>query len=223
MTTKGSIETVEGESIRVDFMFNPKEYSVSKSNSWNADGANRGNDTTALHFGGGQPKSLKLNLFFDTYKEGTDVRRDSTDKLFKMMEINPKLPEGSTTETTGAPPKLKFAWGTVWSFLCYLESLSVQFTLFLADGTPVRATADLQLKQAVDEKAQPNTNPTSGGDGGEHVWVVGPRDRLDLIAFREYGDAKRWRVIADANGLANPLALTAGQRLVIPPRGRIGS
>jgi nucleoid-associated protein YgaU len=75
------------------------------------------------------------------------------------------------------------------------------------------------LKQAVDEHQQPGTNPTSGGEGGEHVWQVQPHDRLDLIAFREYGDAKLWRIIADANGISDPLKIKAGQRLIVPPVG----
>jgi nucleoid-associated protein YgaU len=164
---------------------------------------------------------MKLQLFFDTYQEGKSVRKEYTDKLFQMMEIDPKLPKQSTNQTTGSPPKLKLTWGTDWSFLCYLESLSVQFTLFLADGTPVRANADLGLKQAVDENQQAGTNPTSGGVGGEHVWQVGPNDRLDLIAYEEYGDAKLWRVIADANGIKDPLKIKAGQRLIVPPIGSV--
>lgn len=221
MATKGSLETVkeEGPPIKVAFLFNPKEYSISKQNTWSTPESNMGADTTVLHFGGGQPKGLKMQLFFDTYEDGTDVRTNYTEKLFKMMEINPKLPAGSTTQSTGSPPKLIFTWGTTWTFKCYLESLSVNFTLFLADGTPVRATADLQLKQAVDEKAQAGTNPTSGGEGGEHTWLVEPQDRLDLIAFHEYGDAKLWRVIAQANGISDPRQIRAGQRLIIPPPG----
>jgi|SRR5215217_1902914 len=220
MATKGSLKTHEGGEIKVEFMFNPKEYTVSKQNSWNAADAKSGSDTPPLHFGGGQPKQLKLQLFFNSYEEGIDVRDAYTEKLFKMMEINPRLPEGGTNPTNGSPPKLIFTWGTVWSFFCYLESLSVQYTLFLADGTPVRATADLGLKQAVDEKEQGGTNPTSGGDGGEHVWQVQPQDRLDLIAFQEYADPGRWRVIADANGIENPLQIKAGQRLIIPSPAR---
>jgi hypothetical protein len=219
MVTKGSLETVEGSSVKVNFLFNPKEYTISKQNTWSTPESNRGSDTAPLHFGGGNPKSLKMQLFFDTYDGGTDVRPDHIDKLFKMMEIDPRLPEKKTQQSTGSPPKLKFSWGTTWSFLCYLESLSVQFTLFLADGTPVRATADLQLKQAVDEHAQPGTNPTSGGEGGEHTWLVGPQDRLDLIAFKEYGDAKLWRVIAQANHISDPRRIKPGQRLIIPPPG----
>jgi hypothetical protein len=216
MATKGSLRTDEGDEIKVEFMFNPKEYSISKQNTWNAADAKSGSDTPPLHFGGGQPKQLKLQLFFDTYESGIDVRNAHTEKLFKMMEINPRLPVDSTNPTNGAPPKLIFTWGTVWSCFCYLESLSVQYTLFLADGTPVRATADIGLKQAVDEKQQAGTNPTSGGNGGEHVWQVQPQDRLDLIAFQEYSDASRWRVIAEANGIDNPLKIKPGQRLIIP-------
>jgi hypothetical protein len=217
MVSRGSLENHEGEAIKVDFFFNPKEYTISKQNTWSASDANRGSDTAPLHFGGGGPKSLKMQLFFDTYEDGQDVRDKYTNKLFKMMEIQPNLPKGGTTPSTGAPPKLKLTWGTVWSFICYLESLSVQFTLFLGDGTPVRATADITLKQAVDEKEEPGTNPTSGGQGGEHTWLVQPRDRLDLIAYQEYGNAGMWRVIARANGIENPRQIRPGQRLIIPP------
>jgi len=227
MATKGSLESVEpkGAEIRVEFLFNPKEYTISKSVTWNAAKAKSGSDTPQLDFGGGQPKQMKVQLLFDTYEKRDgqteiDIRKAYTDKLFQMMQINPKLPLESKKKTNGTPPKLKFSWGTVWSFYCYLESLSVQYTLFLENGTPVRATADLGLKQAVDEKQQPGTNPSSGGEGGEHVWTVKPKDRLDLIAFEEYADAGGWRVIAEANGITNPLKIKPGQRLIIPPAGR---
>jgi hypothetical protein len=226
MVEKGTLSTVEGEGISIKFNFNPKEYSISKSNTWNANGSKQGSDVPELTFGGGQPKQLKLQLFFDTYVKlgnqvgGSDVRKEYTDKLFKMMEIDPKLPERKVNDTKGSPPKLEFRWGSTWSFFCYLESLSVQFTLFLENGTPVRATADLGLKQAVDEKHQSGTNPTSGGVGGEHFWQVQPQDRLDLISHIEYGDSTLWRIIAEANGITNPLKIRPGQRLIIPPPRR---
>jgi len=217
--TKGSIETVEGEPIKVDFAYNPKEYSVSKQNTWSAPGANRGSDSSALQFGGGNPKQIKLSLFFDTFELGEDVRTKYTNNLFKMMEIQADLPKDNVGAANGQgqPPKCKLQWGKVWTYLCYLESVSCQFTLFLSDGTPVRAQAEVGLKQAVDEKDQPKTNPSSGGEGGERSVIVRPAERLDLIAHRVYGDARLWRVIARANGLADPRAIRPGQTLVIPP------
>jgi hypothetical protein len=216
--TKGSIETFDGEGpkIKVEFCFNPKEYSISKQNTWNKDAEDGKSDSMKLKFAGGNPKQMKLQLFFDTFEAGKDVRKEYTDNLFKMMEVNTDLPKDHPKDAKGQPPKCEVIWGRFFSYVCYIESLSVQYTLFLEDGTPVRATCDLQLKQAIDERQQAKTNPSSGGEGGERTWTVQPVDRLDLIAYREYGDPRLWRVIARANGLANPHAIRPGQRLVIP-------
>lgn len=48
----------------------------------------------------------------------------------------------------------------------------------------------------------------------EHILVAG--ERLDVLAFRYYGDEDYWWVIALANRIMDPFALTAGQRLRIP-------
>lgn len=220
--TKGFIETVEGESMWVDFAYNPKQYSISKQNTWTPDGANRGKNTFKLNFGGGQPKQLEIELFFDTYESGEDVRTEYTNTLFKMMEIQPGLPKdnvGAASEI-GEPPKLKLQWGEVWTYYCVLERLSCQFTLFLTSGRPVRAQCTLGLKQAGDEKKHLPTNPSSRGAGGERSITVKPADRLDLIAYQAYGDARLWRTIALANGLQNSRAIRAGQKLVIPLPGQ---
>ena len=51
-------------------------------------------------------------------------------------------------------------------------------------------------------------------------------DTLPSISYRAYGDATRWRLIAEANGVDNPLHLRRGSSLVaadageLMPRGR---
>ncbi len=42
-------------------------------------------------------------------------------------------------------------------------------------------------------------------------------ERLDEIAFQYYGDASLWRLIAQFNGIDNPLDLSPGQPLLLPP------
>lgn len=84
-------------------------------------------------------------------------------------------------------------------------------------GMPVRATAKLTLKEVTDPEHLQPTNPTSRGEPGRRLYTVQEGDRLDLIAYREYGDAKEWRRIAEANRLFNPLALRPGMVLAIPP------
>lgn len=42
------------------------------------------------------------------------------------------------------------------------------------------------------------------------------KDRLDLVAYNEYGDSRLWWVIALYNEILNPLILPYGKKLIIP-------
>ena len=113
----------------------------------------------------------------------------------------------------GAPPKVKFNWG-VFSFICIAESVNVTFTMFLPNGIPVRANCQVKLKQVEEQKMYPPQNPTTRS-AARKVWVVEEGQTLDWIAFKEYGNAALWRVIADKNNLDNPRSLRPGQVLKI--------
>ena len=73
----------------VDCLFNPNEYTFSKRNSWNKSEV-KGLDAPPLEFGGGDSMTLKMQLFFDTYETGEDVR-DTTNRIWKLMNISEKL------------------------------------------------------------------------------------------------------------------------------------
>ena len=51
-------------------------------------------------------------------------------------------------KNSGRPPMVTFIWGSTVTFKAVADNLSVQYTLFRADGTPVRAQAQLSLIQA---------------------------------------------------------------------------
>jgi nucleoid-associated protein YgaU len=54
-----------------------------------------------------------------------------------------------------------------------------------------------------------------------HTLITG--DTLDRIAARYYRDPTRWRLIAERNGIVDPLALPIGSPIYIPDlpvRGR---
>ncbi|HEU5118654.1 MAG TPA: hypothetical protein VFT74_18800 [Isosphaeraceae bacterium] len=57
-----------------------------------------------------------------------------------------------------------------------------------------------------------------GVDTIDHVLSVG--ERLDLLAFKYYGDPEYWWVIALANRIQDPFSLTVGQRLRVPVDAR---
>lgn len=199
--------TISGEDvdITVDCMFNPKEYTLSRSNQWTVD-LRTGSNQPEVTFGGGGAASLKMQLFFDTFSLGTDVR-EHTEGLWQLMRIH---------EDEEEPPKVVFTWGQHWSFVAVIEQLSQTFTLFLPTGIPVRSTVDITFKQAEDEMEFAGTNPTSGGGEPHKVHVVQAGERLDWIAYKEYGDATLWRQIAEENDLIRPNQLRPGQKLIIP-------
>lgn len=196
-------------------MFNPKEYTFAKQNSWNK--ANKtGENVSDLKFSSGGSTKLTLQLFFDTYADKKDVRKEHTSAIWELMMVDESLRDFAPRNGKGRPPMVRFQWGNTWSFDAVITSISQKFTLFLADGKPVRATLDVSFEQIKDEKLYPRQNPTSGGVGGERAWTVRDGDTLAWIAYDQYGDASQWRRIADANRLNRVRRLTPGLVLVIP-------
>ncbi len=215
---KACIINLDASGVSIPCLFNPKEYALSKQNHWNT-GDIKGANVPRLEFGGGQPATLQMQLFFDTFAAATDghpkdVRKEFTDAIWRLMLVDDKLTNPKTGK--GRPPTVRFQWGAAWSFDAVITSINQRFTLFLHDGAPVRATLDVTFQQIKDQTRYPNTNPTSGGVGGERVRVVHAGDTLQWIAYEEYGDATKWRLIADANRLTRVRRLAPGTTLEIP-------
>ena len=217
--------------------FNPTQLTVSKSNTYNTAGDAPNQGVQIPTFGGGDAASMTLDLFFDTTDTGADVRREYTDKLVDLMTPagqagTQNMPTGTPTtsvdasrraqRTQASPPSVRFVWGKIVSFEAYLISLNLTYNLFLADGTPVRATAQATLKQARDEDLWPKQNPTSQSMARK-LWVVSEGETLDWIAYKEYGNVAHWRHIAETNQLANPRALRPGQLLKLEPLPSVAS
>ncbi len=197
---------------RVYCMFNPHEYTVSKQNQYSAEDI-KGKNVPKVKFTQGGAQTLKLQLFFDTYAEGTDVRQH-TAGLWKMMLVNEK--KKNPLSNKSEPPHVEFRWGR-FSFQAVITHLSQKFTLFKQDGTPLRTTVDVSFQQVEDDESFAGQNPTSGSGPPMKTHTVQAGDRLDWIAAQAYGDPTHWRLIARENKLINPLRLREGQQLVIPP------
>ena len=197
---------------RIDILFNPKEYKIAKSNAWQKSKTSGGN-VPAMSFQNGNPATLTLQLFFDTYEKKEDVRKH-TKKIADLMMVNIK--EGGRSKKL-RPPYVKFHWGQNWTFKSVITQMNQNFNLFLQNGTPVRATVDITLQEIEDEKAKPGQNPTSGGASGRRTHVVEAGETLDTIAFHELGDSGAWRSIADLNHITDPLSLKPGRVLVVAP------
>ncbi|MFN2130401.1 MAG: peptidoglycan-binding protein [Anaerolineae bacterium] len=215
-TTRGGLEPAvivnKDTNDTVRCMFNPHEYTLTKQNRWER-GETKGKNVPRLKFSQGGSQTLKLQLFFDTYAEGSDVRTH-TDPLWQMMMVNSDKTNPRSNKSE--PPPVSFQWGGL-VFDAVITNMSQKFTLFFKDGTPARTTVEITLEQLSDDQDFARQNPTSGGGEAPRTRLVKAGERLDLIAYDEYEDATEWRRIAEANALTHPLRLRPGQRLVIPP------
>ncbi len=203
---KLSLTPLDGERLgmSIEALFNPKEYTVSKSVPWNPQAA-AGLDAPEMQFTTGQGETLALELFFDTYEKGSSVKRH-TDALHKLALIDAELHR---------PPLVMVSWGAL-KFQGVVESISHRFTMFLESGTPVRATCTLSLREARSAMEQSNETKKQSPDHAK-LHAVRQGETLQAIAAVEYDDPGEWRRIADANGIDDPFRLQPGQRLIIPP------
>lgn len=210
------IRVVDGKKAgnTVACMFRPKEYTVSKQNSWQMKEV-KGKDVPQLEFSGGGASTLSMELFFDTYESGKDVRKEYTNEIWGLTAIDDSLTDKINKK--GRPPLVQFKWGPVISFKAVITNITQKFTMFKANGTPVRATLNVTFKEAEKPGKYPFQNPTTSSQPGYKVRIIKEGESLDWIAQEEYGDPALWRFIADTNNLENPMKLSPGQKLSISP------
>jgi hypothetical protein len=203
---KAYIEPVEGGGEKLEVLFNPNEYSIEKSNQFNSK-AVPGLPTPISQYVHGNADTLTMELFFDTYtyKNSEDVTI-YTKKLSSLLDVNPKL---------HAPPVVRFIWGEV-QFKGIIERLTQKFTMFLSDGTPVRASLNVTFKEYKTIKEQLSELGRESADR-THTRIVREGESLWIYAAQEYDDPGLWRNIARKNRIFNPRILKSGERIEIPP------
>ena len=202
------------QKVQIDCLFNPAELTITKSNSWQAS-EKKGGNAPELRFQAGQSGTLALSLTLDTTATGEDVTTH-TNKLLDLLKVDPALAGSDRQRNKARPPWVEFHWGKLHSFKAIVERLQIKFTYFAADGMPLRAKADLTLKQYMDEENRPLQNPTSHTPTLHTVHRLGHGETLDRVAAQHYADSTRWRLIADANDVVDPIGLAPGTLLVIP-------
>jgi hypothetical protein len=203
-----------GKGEKIACMYNPEKVKIQRGNSWDTLEMPGKGVHTAL-FKGSSPGTLDIDkLIFDTTDTGDPVTK-FTDKLMGLLDIDKKV-QGTNERTNNArPPIVRFHWGHMVSFPCYVESVEVEFTYFSSAGVPLRAEVDLKLNQFKEDELA-KQNPTSGTPFPHQVHRMMPGETLDRISSHYYGDANRWRSLADANGIEDPLGIRPGSLLVIP-------
>ncbi|WP_052195341.1 hypothetical protein [Deinococcus radiopugnans] len=233
---------IESSNERISCLLNPEQLTVRRQAGTTARrsvggllGARLQDDDPLLAVGGGVTE-LELDLLFDTSLQEQPVRvgdvRELTRPLWRLAEAG--RPGSALT-------RVRFLWGKSWNVPGVILAISERFESFAASGAPQRSWLRLRLRrvpelatsQATPEQTAPQ--PWTTGPPGLDALPPAPADtvevqgdglnvgsRLDALAFGIYGDPAAWRLIAQVNGLINPLDLNAGQVLQLPRLSSFG-
>ena len=151
---KAMLKAVNNEAKDIEFMFNPNEISFSRSMSLEqSKGAQTQEGENKVSFKHPNPYSLTINnIIFDTYETGESV----LPYVSKFADAVKFTPKGEAKERR--PPIYLFTWGDNNYLRCFVKKFDFKLSLFLPNGTPVRASINLSLEQ-VD---QPTPTPNQG-------------------------------------------------------------
>jgi hypothetical protein len=213
---KARLEVVAGypDVPSLEFKYNPETFSLSKSAEWSEPPQQQSTDDPAppthQRTNAG---TLSMEIFFDAFEE---LDGDITDDVTTLFDWT--MPCDTDDDDVRNPPLLAFKWGSsraLQGFQGYLQSVSVHYTLFRRNGTPIRATCNITLVEVPDTPT--GTNPSSGGRSGYRTHLLIEGETLHSVAWSEYHRADLWRAIAAANDIDDPMRVPPGTRLLLPP------
>ena len=170
---KATIAELEGTQPknRFDVQFNPNTLHLALSNRPEG-GQTQGKQVRQQL--GASSTTLTLDLVFDTADEGTPNNpvsvRNKTKRIERFL-----IPKG-TGEEKNTPPRIQFSWGDL-VVEGIVETLTIDFDHFAANGVPLRAKVPLSIrgqdrklelpKQEDDRQGAPPPGDSSGaGPGG---------------------------------------------------------
>jgi hypothetical protein len=191
--------TTTGQAIEV--MYNPEELRLDQGNQFSEVGI-PGLDVSPIQYIRGRARTLSMDLFFDTYETGDDVRGRSN-AVVRLLDKD---------QRTKAPPVLMFSMGQ-FQFQCVLVDANQRFTMFLRDGTPARAVLAVKFQEFARVAFEIRQGFFLGPPTLHHI---ADKQTLPALAANYLGDPARWREIARANRIADPFHIKPGTPLVIP-------
>jgi hypothetical protein len=195
----------------IPFQFNPKELSIQKAAKWERKPARGSKTAGPPEFKGADPCKLTLEMFFDATTKNAGGVVSAVEMLFSCCVPT----EQTLGKKKAMPPLVIFHWGRTTSFPGFITTVSAKYTLFAADGTPIRATCSVAMEEM--PPGEPKQNPTSGAIAAHRAHLMIAGDTLASLAYAEYGDATMWRPLAEFNGIDDPLRVPEGTAMLLPP------
>ena len=197
------------------FSYNPAEYSETFEGVWrrSIQPATSGGTPQWVGY---KPQDVTVKILLDEFAVPPMVMPlQAVVAQLKMMVKPTALSLGDGRATA---PMVMFMWGdNIILDQAYIRSVRVNYQRFFL-GNPVRAEAEVHLSQVPFPAPLPSTNPTSGGVATRKTRTMVAGDSLPSIAFEEYKDPNKWRALAEANGIDDPMRVKMGTVIAVPDR-----
>ena len=239
-----AVEGLSGFDPAINFWLPPERIKIDKGSAWSisstpsADGSGpaewKGTDPMKLSFDyvltslasetnqvrnssnsskpGGSTFNDKSSWGYDLAEANKQSIQNQINQLFSLLEADQSI---SLVTGLRMPPLVMFEFGTFISPVSYVSKVDMTIEKFNSNGDPTRAAGSITITQyPVPEALQ---NPTSGGIAAEDQALLYDGDSLPHVAYRYYRQPSRWRDLAAANGIDDPLRLTVGRRVSVPP------
>jgi len=194
-------------------LLNPEKY-IFKYKVEYTEAQGQGTSATQPKFVRTPPEDLDLEFLFD--RTGVIKGQDdlSGDGIIEDIEKFKKIVFNYSGDEH-KPNYVMIGWGTLL-FKGTLLEMSIEFKLFGADGTPLRAVAKAKFKGSVEDDLRVAKENNNSPDL-THIRSVMDGDTLPLMTFKIYGDSKYYLEVAKANNLRNFRKLETGQKILFPP------
>lgn len=202
---------------------NPGSYKLSYKSKYAKNQA-PGKIGNFLKFNKSKPEVLDVEFIFDktgsipdtfTEKSDIDIRKmEQEDGIIPELEAFKKVVydyDGKQHK----PRYLLLTWGNL-RFKGVLTEMTVEFKLFLPDGTPIRANVKAKFEGSIEDDLE-NAKMDNQSADVSHVVQVKAGDKLPLLSYQVYDDPGYYLQVARANGLVNFRSLQTGRRLRFPP------
>lgn len=201
--------------IPFELQFNPESLKITRAQARTSTPVMGSQDRPADQNAAPQRSStMQFTVYFDTYEERSSVYT----KYIKTLESFVGYDQGKH-----APVMLVMTYGnftnelTAMSALkCKLDNLDVEYTMFLKNGTPVRAKVGMTFRLGLTPEDQ---NALAQPNSPDHAKLVTLKRGHTLadVAAEEYDNPAEWRRIARANNIDDPMDLEPGAKLIVPP------
>ncbi len=196
---------------QIPVQFNPAEYSLIEG----ADYTNiprQNSDSPVINFAGGKQPRLKMSLYFNSHHIKTSAidivqEKDVSEQVEKLAKLR------QIVGNAHRPPIVAFVWGSL-KFIGFVNSITATYTMFAKNGKPLRAKVDVEFLGAPNEDGS-RRSPFESPDRTK-IRILSEDESLWSIARKEYGDEGKWRYIAEANRIMDPLEIPVGTILKVP-------